>query len=677
MTTATNTAERAPPIPAPMIGERPLQALALLLGACLLAHLSWISQLFALYLGVTIALRVVWQHLSARAVPLIIRAPLVLLTIIIAYKTSGAPITREGGAALLIGLAVLKLVETRNLRDGRMLVAAIFFIAMTVFLFSQSLPITVFIGMVSIFAFTCLTLLRRYPESFATAAPLHVVLKNATLAIGRVALAAMPLAAAAFLFFPRLGEPLWGAPWQNTQGRTGISDEMRPGLLSKLWSDDTPVFRVSFEGAPPDPRLLYWRGPVLWNFDGETWSRARGLAAGPLLPMTYRATSVVRYEVLLEATEMNWYFPLDLPLRAAPGSSLLADGQMMTEKPIIAPKRLNLESATDFVFETTPAPGRRFSALRLPEGSNPRAQALARGWRAEGLTDVQIIDKALQMFNASFMYSLEPPPLEPSRSVDDFLFETRIGYCEHFASSFAFLMRAAGIPTRVVTGYQGGYWNRSGNYLVVRNSDAHAWTEVWQPGLGWVRTDPTSAVAPERILRGSNAEALPEAVRWYNQGWASPWLDRIDWVSRWWRQRIVDFDAQKQQQLMRPLGITEAQWQHLVVALAAVGGLALAFGVWWSMRGMQRRSRDPLLRAWRRFAQRLASVGVERGSDEGPLAYSRRAARQLPHLAGSILDLGREFARLRYDPAAADEDAARSALIGGLRRFRVRARARP
>ncbi|MDZ4812305.1 MAG: DUF3488 and transglutaminase-like domain-containing protein [Pseudomonadota bacterium] len=659
--------------PSRLIGAQQMQALALLLGASLLAHAGWMSITLTLYLAALIALRVWWHVAMARAVPMPIRVPLLILTFTLLFITSGTPVGRDGGVAMLLSLAVLKLVETRVVRDGRMLVAAVFFVAMTEFLFSQGMLITVYLGLVAVGAFASLTLLRKYPDSAQSTQLLGARLHAALTAVGRMALAALPLAAAAFLFFPRLGEPLWGAPWRGSEGRTGISDEMRPGMFSKLWTDDTPVFRVTFDGRVPQTRDLYWRGPVLWNFDKGTWSLGRWIGRGDILPIRYRVESVVRYEVLLEATEMNWYFPLDLPLRPAPDSQLMVDGQMVTSKPIIAPKRLNLESATEFAFEETPIRGHRWAALRLPPGSNPRAIALAQQWRAEGKSDSEIIEAALKMFNANFTYTLEPPPLAPERSVDDFLFETRMGYCEHFSSSFAFLMRAAGIPARVVTGYQGGYWNRSGSYLVVRNSDAHAWTEVWLQGRGWVRTDPTSAVAPERIIRGSNADALPAAMRWYHNNWAASWLDRVDHVTRWWRRRIVDFDALRQEKLLVPFGVVQTQWQHLVMALAAAGGIALAIGVWWSMRGMQLRARDPLLKAWKQFANRLARAGVIRAVDEGPISFSQRAARQLPHIAANILKLGEEFAGLRYDPARAPDRPAREALIGNLRRFRVRA----
>jgi transglutaminase-like putative cysteine protease len=659
-------------VPATALTALQMQALALLLAGCVVAHGQWLPLPLTLFLLVMIGARIGWHRLVGKMVPALIRAPLLLMTLAIVFVLVGSPVGRDGGAATLLALAALKLVESVTVRDGRMLVAAVFFIAMTVFLFGQGLFTTIYIGVLSVFAFAILTLLRKYPDGAASSRSLGAGVRGAMHSVARIALAALPLAAAGFVFFPRLAEPLWGAPWRGNEGVSGIGDEMRPGMLSRLWMDDTPVFRASFAGRRPNARELYWRGPVLTDFDGQTWSRARPHRTHGGVPFRYSPDSVVRYEVLLEPTEKNWYFPLDLPLHEVSGTTLLNDGQMITDKPIIAPKRLEFESATEFVFDEVPDRVTKFAALRLPVGSNPRAVALAREWRAQGKSDAEVIDAALKMFNAAFTYSLEPPPLAPERSVDDFLFETRTGYCEHYSSSFAFLMRAAGIPTRVVTGYLGGYWNRGGNYFLVRKSDAHAWTEVWLQGRGWVRTDPTGAVAPERILRGNNAEALPEAARWYHSNWAAGLVDRSDRIARWWRQRIVDYDALRQRQVLNAFGVGEADLQHLVGALALIGGLAMAAGAWWSMRGLRRRERDPLLRAWRRFGRRLAEAGVERGDNEGPIAYARRAAGRLPHSAQQVIALGTAFARLRYDPSAAGDEAAHRSLRRALRAFRVR-----
>ncbi len=665
--TKSNIATSAPPH---VLGNLQIRVLAILLLACMAAHVSWMSPALLGFLVLVIGLRVLWQSRIARPISQWVRSPLFVVTLAMVYITTGSPLGRDGGVALLISLAALKLVESHSIRDGRMLIAALFFVAMTQFLFSQGLLVTIWIGAIAVAAFAGLTLLRKYPEPDLAVGGLRAGAR-ALRGIARMAVAAVPLAAVVFLFFPRLGQPLWGAPWNANESRTGISDEMRPGMISKLWSDDSPAFRVSFEGEIPRAQDLYWRGPVLWNFDGQTWSRAIWASATQGIAMTYDPSTLVRYEVLLEATERQWYFPLDLPTTTPAEARVLIDGQMVVARSIISPKRMQLESAIGHQFDVDPPAHHLSAARRLPAGSNPKAYALAQRWRQQGMDDNAVIKAALAMFNASFSYSLEPPPLTPGRSVDEFLFDTQIGYCEHYASAFAFLMRSAGIPTRVVTGYQGGYINRSGGYLLVRNSDAHAWTEVWLAGRGWTRVDPTSAVAPERIDRGSLSQAMPSASRWFEQSWTAPWVDRVDVVARWWRQRIVDFDARRQRHLLTPFGIESADLRTLVIALAITGGLALAFGAWWSLRGLGKGTRDPLLSAWRRYGRRLERAGVSRAIHEGPIEFSRRAAAAQPKFAGTILRLGKEFARLRYAGDSEFDIKDVKALIKALRGFKI------
>lgn len=644
-----------------------LNALILLLVAVLASNAGWLPLPLLAGLAALLGLKWLWQRHLRRPIPAWIRLPVFVLTLILVVFSSGSPLSRDGGVALLIALAVLKLLESNSIRDARILVAALLFLCMTTFLFDQSMGITVLVGLSTVLAFAVLALL----DPLAPASNVAQGWRGLLLAgrhSGRIALAALPLATVVFLFFPRLAEPLWGAPWTSNQGKTGISDELRPGMLSRLWPDDSPSFRVSFDGAIPAPRDLYWRGPVLLRFDGLAWRRADWERIGTPYPLEYRQDQVFGYEVLLEPTDQRWLFPLDLPIDGPDDAFLRFDGQLISRRPVIAPKRYRLRSATRATLEATLLPGHRDAATWLPRDSNPRTRALVHGWRERGMDDAALIAAALDMFHQSFGYSLEPPPLAPERSIDEFLFETQSGYCEHFASAFAFMMRAADIPARVVTGYLGGVLNRSGNYWTVRHSDAHAWTEIWQPGRGWIRVDPTSAVAPERIDRGNNEGAIPAANRWYSDGWAARWHDRFDVVARWWRSRVVDFGALQQRSLLAPFGIPDSDLRELMIALIVSAGLALALGLWWSMRDFQRGRGQPLLAAWQRFGQRLERAGVKRELHEDPLVFARRAALALPRDASRIRQLAQAFARSRYARTFADQ--AERELIDDLRRFR-------
>ena len=638
----------------------------------LLGHVHWLPPAYATWLFALLGLSIWRARHEVRTAPAWLRLPLLFATIGLLVYTAGSPVGREGGSALLGGLIVLKLLETTQRRDARVIAAAALFFCMIGFLFGQGLTLTLYLCAVAILAFLALHVVsldgeRDWPT-------LRADLRRGFSLSACVAAAAIPLTIVAFVFFPRLSSPLWGAPWDATQGKTGISDRMRPGQLSSLWNDDTPAFRVTFSGPVPPPEARYWRGPVMWQFDGQEWSRTdlyRGVSPGEI---RYERGSVTDYEVLMEPTERNWWFPLDFALQAPEGTRLGGDGQVTTFRPLIGPRKATFRSAWRYQLDVQPASGQRWAATQLPRTGSPRARELAAAWRERHGTDDQaVIDEALGLFRREFSYTLEPPPLGGD-PVDDFLFNTKAGYCEYFASSFAFLMRAAKIPARVVTGYQGGVLNAAGGYWIVRQSDAHAWSEVWLEGRGWVRIDPTAAVAPERINRGSLAAALPEAASWYSEGWGADWRNRFDLIARYWRQAVIEFDAVRQRNLLQQVGLEDMSWQALGSGLLIFGGIGLALGAWLSLRGLGTRTSDPLLRAYRRFTDRLARAGVAREAGEGPVAFGERAATTLPRAAPAILELTRRFAEQRYGESAGDADSShRRRLAQELRAFRVRA----
>ncbi len=652
--------------------DRGRYALVIALDALLLVgHVHWMPGTYALWLGLLLLFAAWLSRHRVRAAHVLIRIPLLFATVGLLVYSAGSPIGREGSSAILGGLIFLKLFETATLRDARVTAAAALFFCMIGFLFGQGMLLTLYFCLV---AFACFVVLHLVSSSGDESAA-HWLgnLRRALRLSARVTAAAIPLTLIVFVLFPRLSSPLWGAPWDATQGKTGISDRMRPGQLSELWNDDSPAFRVTFAGAVPPPASRYWRGPVLWSFDGQEWSRSdlyRGSRVGDL---SYQQDSVVDYEVLMEPSERNWWFPLDFALQIPEGTRIGGDGQVTTYRPIIGPRKANFRSAWRYQLDVKPALGQRWAALRLPSSGNPRSRQLAAEWRAAHAGNANaIIDAALQLFHREFAYTLEPPPLGVD-TVDDFLFNTKAGYCEYFASSFAFLMRAAGLPTRIVTGYQGGAYNASGGYWIVRNSDAHAWTEVWLEGRGWVRVDPTAAVAPERINRGSLSAALPEAASWYSEGWGAEWRNRLDLIARYWRQAVIEFDAARQRNLLQRVGLEDMTWQALGGGLLVFGGIGLLLGVWLSLRGLTPQTRDPLLIAYRRFGARLARAGIARAEAEGPIAFGERAALQFPVVAPAILELTRRFAEQRYGVSANDLDLShRLRLARELRAFRSR-----
>lgn len=572
---------------------------------------------------------------------------------------------RDTGCALLLAMLALKVAEARTLRDARSLVGFGLFATFASFLQDQG-PLTLLLALPAL-AIT-LDAFAHLAAAQAGAPTVRIAWQQRLRRMGAMLALALPLALAGFWFYPRMGTPMWGVP-ENAVGKTGISGSMSPGDWLDVLTDDSPAFRVRFDGAPPPRTQMYWRGPVLWNFDGRTWRRLSGISGGKPTAIAAGATRY-RYELTLEPTEKRYLFALDWPLRAPANEHMGGDLSPWASEPVRAIARYRLTSSSDARIDAElPALQRRY-ALQLPAGFNPRTRALALQWRDEGADDAQVIQRALAWIHRDFTYTLAAPPLGRN-SVDEFLYDTREGFCEHFSSSFVFLMRAAGIPARVVTGYVGGYRNPMGDYWVIQQSDAHAWAEVWLAGRGWVRVDPTAAVDPARVFEryGSNSGIASFG------GALAPMLNLGDWLRRGWNDVLLSYDVTRQQLLLRAMGIEQAQNWQAVAVFATIAALALALTLWWLNRRTGA-APDPVLRAWRRLVRRLQRAGLQHPRSEPAQAYAERAARRWPALAPQLHSLSARFASWRYAGADSTPAAARE-LIRDLDRLRVPRRAEP
>lgn len=569
-------------------------------------------------------------------------------------------IGRDTGCAMLAALLALKPFETHHLRDARSLLGFSLFAPFAAFLQDQG-PLVLAL---SLPAMALLLLALAVLAEHLPGMPAPRVDRRRLRAILVAVAMALPLALAGFWLFPRLGSPLWGLP-DNALGRSGLSDRMTPDQWVDLFGDDAPALRVRFEGTAPPLRELYWRGQVLWDFDGQTWSGGGpgGVGGGPAPRL--QAPGEVAYTVSLEPTDRAYLVMLDLPLQAPTGSRMTRDLSVYADEPVTSVRNYAGSSSPQARVTDALTPEEERAALSLPANLNPRARALARRWRAEsGGDDTVVVRKALDWIAAEFSYSLSVPPTGRN-GVDDFLFETQVGFCQHYSSAFANLMRGAGIPTRVVLGYAGGFRNRYGDYWVVRRMDAHAWNEVWLKGLGWTRVDPTAAVRPERVLDTvqdlvRRESLLPEAF--------APLLELGDWARRNWNDLVLGFNADRQARLLRPLGIDRATAGQLGLAFAIGAGLALGLTLWVLMRGRPP-PRDPLLSAWQAFTRRLRRAGLEKQPAEPPLSFGVRVAGALPAQAGVLRDLVGRYVAWRYGGMALDR-AAKLRLAADLRGYR-------
>ncbi|HEY8587802.1 MAG TPA: DUF3488 and transglutaminase-like domain-containing protein [Rhodanobacter sp.] len=593
-------------------------------------HLPW---WLSLALGVTLGWRWWQRRQTSGRVPRWLKLPLLVLLTLAVTVQYGSIFGREPGTVLAVGLLVLKLLETETIRDARVGISFACFALMVALLFDQSLIATMLVAVGLLPALATLRALE--PGQVATDLP-HALLPGLLLTT-----AALPLALLAFALVPRLSSPLWGAPSPD-EARTGLSDSMSPGAFTQLLIDDSPAMRVSFEGAPPAPDQRYFRAYVMPAYDGFSWTY-RG--STNVAPARLDVSHSIDYQINLVATHRHVLPTLDVPIESPVGATMGRDRVVTADKPIDEAISYTLHSALQYRLEPELAVDRG-RWLQLPAGFNPQAVALGQTWRRQyGHDDAAIVRAALALFHdGGFRYTLAPAPLGRN-AMDDFLFHTKEGFCEHYSSAFTVLMRAAGIPARVVTGYQGGYWNKLGSYLLVRNSDAHAWSEVWLPGRGWVRADPTAAVRPERVSLGAGAAAGGQ-LGWYRSDWLQGLRNQWDIVNRWWDQGVTRFDALRQRSLLTPFGIRDVDTTTLGVLLAVSSVLFIAIGLAWALR--QRPARDPLRRALRELERKLSRHGVTRQRGEGPQHYLRRAGRALPAQRAELAALTRNYLELRY-----------------------------
>jgi protein-glutamine gamma-glutamyltransferase len=579
--------------------------------------------------------------------------PLLAVAAALGIRTElGYFLARDPCVQFLYLLVSIKFVESRDVRDGTLLICLALFLSLTQFFYLQTIAAALSAAPVLLALGGTLASLRG--GAAAAASDWRAQLRATT----RLILQGIPIAALLFVIFPRLAGPLWGSPTESG-ARSGLSDSMRPGSISELSLSDAVAFRVDFNGSPPPPALRYWRGPVLSRFDGREWRAVYKLLPGRFVSRQVRS---IEYTVTLEPHGKVWLFALEHPsaLPRSPTSDPLAptgneiayltyDQQLVAKAAVAQAIRYTQRSSLRDSYPGTDDNPRE--SLQLPL-NNPRTLAFAKEMREGFDSDRAYVKAVLNWFhNEPFVYTLAPPLIDRD-PVDGFLFDSRRGFCEHYAGAFTVLLRAAGIPARVVTGYQGGEMNPDGDYMIVRQSDAHAWTEALLDGQ-WQRFDPTAAVAPSRIERGLGA-ALPagERVPYFarlEMTWIKSLRLRWDAVNYQWQRGVVGFNIERQRDLLREFGFEGVRpWQIVAVFACAV----FIWGVLLLGAAQLRRSGvDAEVALWNALCRRLARAGLARTPEEGPLAYTRRAGKRWPQWASTLACIGERYAELHYGPS--------------------------
>lgn len=507
---------------------------------------------------------------------------LAIAVLILLVYSQGVGVTREVSVSIMITMTVMKLLEAYQKRDAYLVAMLCYFVIMTRFLYSQDLLLLIYL-LASIWVSSHALAVLQFERTAAYFNRKDMMQTANIMCVG------IPFAIVFFLFFPRLGSPIWGSPDIFGEGKTGISDTMSPGSIVELFMDDSPAFRVTFEdGNVPDSSQLYWRGPVLWHYDGQTWTRKK---SGPRRTISAdEGVAVVSYQIEQESTGQHWMFSLDYVVNRFESAFILSDSTMYSPTKINQLKHYELRSVLIDGLHEVLSPTDRDILLSYPSELNPQTQAMMASWQKEGhlSTPQALVEKALRHFNRQgFFYSYTPPPLQ-GHILDQFLFESKRGFCEHYASTFVLMMRMAGIPARVVTGYQGGV--DRGEYLLVKQSDAHAWAEVFyetEPGVGtWHRVDPTAVVSPERVSTG--AQSIIEQPRhWHDFEWLRSMREGFDSYRYQWNRWVRDFNLSKQNALFELMGFEHHDGPSIALFMSlmvfALSGL-LGLVLWWRGR---------------------------------------------------------------------------------------------
>ena len=587
------------------------------LGFSVLPHIPFIPVWISAALLICATGRLYIERRRRRLPPASLRVVLALMCFIGVLATY-QNITGVGpGSALLVVMAALKLMETRKRRDQFVLLFISIFLIMASLLRDQyiwSLPFLLVGVLITMTAWLRMSAgatigIRR---SFATGS--------------RMLLYAAPITLAMWVFFPRLASPFWSVPIDTSRAQSGLSDTMSPGDISSLSLSNAVAFRVDFAGDVPAPPDLYWRGLVLHRFNGRTWTGNEvSISTGIGSPVEYLG-GPVRYQITLEPTSRHWVYALDIPYEWSLDQTIMGrQNQLARRRPIDQRMSFSATSYLDYRLDVNREIRVNDYYRSLPENSNTETQKFAKKMHAEATSDANYINNVLKMFHEQeYYYTLDPPALG-SNPVDRFLFRTRQGFCEHYASAFAVLMRAAGIPSRIVLGYQGGELNSLGGYLIVRQSDAHAWNEVWLPNRGWTRVDPTGAVAPERISSGIAGAMFGDIGASWGLSSPSMLLHQLtltwDAINAKWNEWVLGYGPENQNRLMKWLGMGDPDWQKMILTLLGIVAIIIAAISFLLIYRNRPPPKDEAAVLYQKFASR---VGIQPVTGETPYVFASR-----------------------------------------------------
>ncbi|MBL4743871.1 MAG: DUF3488 domain-containing transglutaminase family protein [Cycloclasticus sp.] len=571
-------------------------------------------------------------------------APLSIGLGLLVLKSFGMSLGPDASSSLLIILLGLKLLECKTPRDVQAVIYLCFFLLITPFLFDQRIEIAIYALGIFFMLLFALTINNTQANT----------LKNSPLIrlSGTVLLQAIPLMLIFFIFFPRMIGPLWAMP-DESSAISGVGDTINPGAISNLALSDETAFRVRFNSKPPEQKNLYWRGPVFWDTDGRTWKH--GLSSSAAKTQETAGILQYQYTLMMEPHQQLWLYGLDTPISAPKGARLTSDKQLLLKKKLSRNISFDITSSPH-LNNTALSKNDKERALAIPANTDLRVIDLAKRWQESSGSPRDIVNKALQFYNSEFYYTLRPPSLGKN-PVAEFLFETKRGFCGHFATSFATLMRAANIPAKLVAGYQGGVYNKIGDFYNIRQADAHVWVEVWD-GNSWIRVDPTAAIAPNRIEHSVNA-SLQQINGNINFLITPPdglkkWVRQLTWamhsIDYYWQSAVLAYGPEKQLEFLSNVGITK--WGDMVIWLASLSGLILLVSASFLLY-IQRQRHDPLQKSYLSLCKKLSKKTGERQQHETTSDYFEHVIQQRPDLSNELSTLRTQYLNARYGNADA------------------------
>ena len=593
----------------------------------------------------------------------LISALLTILTAIFIYQKAGGFTGISAGSHLLVVMVFFKLLESKNSRDYMLLVILSFFIIATNFLFSQSIATATY--MFLCLFFTLITMISINQKK--SVIPLR---EKAMISLKLIAFS-LPLMIVLFLFFPRITGPLWNTNNDQPQAKTGLSDSMEPGLISQLVYSNELVFRAKFNNQIPPQHKLYWRALTLLNFNGKKWTTTSETESSAVLHIN---SSGYEYTVTMEASHKKWLFLLDLPYQISNKHHISSDFTSHTDKAINSLIQYTANSSQNYYITNKLDPNFKSLALSTPRLNN-KARQLAAIWREQSTSPEEIINQALAFFTQQgFSYTLSPARLTRANAIDQFLFETREGFCEHYASAFAILMRHAGIPSRIVLGYLGGEFNPIDNIISVNQSMAHSWTEVWIDGKGWIRIDPTAAIAPERInLNVSSAlkdkENLPLHLK-INSETLLAIKQFMSAIDNQWNQWVLNYDETHQKKFLKFLTGTDYSLKDISNLFIQIILLTLLLTGFAYLFNNLKKKKDPVKNDYQLFLKKLNKAGLPKQPSEGPRDYKNRLIKHFPAQKQEISFIMENYINLRYKKDTANASAER--LRKAIRQFRAK-----